>query len=227
MTRQNSLNPVERRPLWNQAHLILKAALLEGRFAPGARIILRDVADELGISLTPVRDAVNHLIAEKALDRGGVGQGGGATVPLLDAHQFDQLMAIRANLEPLATAAAAHLATPQELDALELSLLDMQRSIESGQGAKYLAAHNRFHFGIYSISQLPIIQEVIEVAWLRCGPTLNLALPEYRPGPKRFPHHVAALDALKNRDSNRAAAAIHADIESARVDIFDILIKKL
>lgn len=226
MIRPTSLKPIERRTLWDQAYLTLKAALLEGRYAPGARIILRDVADELGISLTPVRDAVNHLIAEKVLDRGGVGQGGGATVPLLDAHQFDQLMAIRASLEPLATAAAARLATAEELDGLERSMLDMKKSIESAQGARYLAAHNRFHFGIYKMSQLPIVQDVIEGAWLRCGPTLNLALPEYKPGLKRYSHHVDALNALKKRDADKAAAAIHADIESARADVYALLMDR-
>lgn len=76
-------------------------------------------------------------------------------------------------------------------------MLDMKKSIESAQGARYLAAHNRFHFGIYKMSQLPIVQDVIEGAWLRCGPTLNLALPEYKPGLKRYSHHVDALNALK------------------------------
>jgi DNA-binding GntR family transcriptional regulator len=166
------------------------------------------------------------LIAEKVLERGGVGQGGGATVPLLDAHQFDQLMAIRSNLEPMATAAAARLATTEALDGLERSMLDMKKSIESAQGARYLAAHNRFHFGIYKMSQLPIVQEVIEGAWLRCGPTLNLALPEYKPGLKRYAHHVDALNALKKRDADTAAAAIHADIESARADVYALLIDR-
>jgi DNA-binding GntR family transcriptional regulator len=102
----------------------------------------------------------------------------------------------------------------------------MKKSIESAQGAKYLAAHNRFHFGIYKISQLPIVQEVIEGAWLRCGPTLNLALPEYKPGLKRYSHHVDALNALKQRDADKAAAAIHADIESARADVYALLIDR-
>ena len=226
MVRSKSLQPIERRTLWDQAYLTLKAALLEGRYAPGARIILREVADELGISLTPVRDAVNHLIAEKALDRGGVGQGGGATVPMLDAEQFDQLMLIRAGLEPLATVAAARHATNKQLEELERSLMDMKKSIESAHAAKYLAAHSRFHFGIYKISQLPILYDAIEGAWLRCGPTLTLALPEYKPGLQRYPHHVDALNALKARRAEEAAAAIRADIESARADIYALLIQR-
>ncbi len=215
--------PIERDTLWDRAYAALRAALLAGRLAPGARIVLREVADELGISLTPVRDAVNALIAEKVLDRGGVGQGGGATVPLLDADQFRQLMTVRASLEPLAAAAAASRATSEQLHAIEGSLIEMKRSVEDSRTGDYLAAHHRFHFGIYALCAMPIVEQIIEGVWLRTGPTLTLALPEYIPGLKRYEFHVNALDALRRRDADAAAGAIRADIESARDDICALL----
>jgi DNA-binding GntR family transcriptional regulator len=73
--------PVERDTLWDRAYAAIKSDLLAGRLAPGDRLVLRQVADDLGISLTPVRDAVNRLIAERVLEHGGLGQGGGAIVP--------------------------------------------------------------------------------------------------------------------------------------------------
>src|SRR3569623_8367 len=82
------LKSVEHGPLWDRAYVSLKSALLAGRLAPGERLVLRKVADDLGISLTPVRDAVNRLIAEKVLERRGLGPAGGAIVPLLSADQF-------------------------------------------------------------------------------------------------------------------------------------------
>ena len=65
--------------------------------------------------------------------------------------------------------------------------------------------------------------EIIESAWLRCAPTLTLALPQYVPGLKRYPRHVSTLEALRRGDGERAAAAIRADIESARNDIVPLL----
>ena len=225
MTSLPRLNTLQRDTLWDRAYLALKSALLEGRFAPGERIVLRDVADHLGISLTPVRDAVNRLTAEKILDRGGVGNGGGATVPLLNTDQFNQLMTVRSSLEPVATAAAARHATSGQLDAIEASLIAMKRSVSEQRQEQYLAEHYRFHFGIYAICKMPIVQEIIESVWLRCGPTLTLALPEYIPGLKRYAFHVAALAALRDGDAERAAAAIRDDIESARNDICALLDK--
>ena len=219
------MHPIERDTLWDRAYVALKSALLAGRFAPGERVVLRQVADDLGISLTPVRDAVNRLIAERILERGGVGQGGGATVPLLNADQFGQLMTVRSSLEPLAAAAAAARATPEQLDEVEAFLVEMKRSVKENRTEQYLEAHYRFHFGIYAVCKMPIVLEIIESAWLRCGPTLTLALPEYIPGLKRYASHVATLSALRRGDGERAAVAIRADIDSARKDIVALLEK--
>jgi DNA-binding GntR family transcriptional regulator len=219
MTALSKLGPVERSPLWDQAYVSLQASLMSGRFAPGQRILLRDVAEQLGISLTPVRDAVNRLIAERVLERGGVGQGGGAAVPMLSADQFSQLMAVRGSLEPLATAAALQHATSKDLDGIGVALKAMKQAVKDQRTEDYLAAHHRFHFGIYALCRMPIVFEIIESAWLRCAPTLLLGLPGYVPSLKRYPFHVAALQALREGDAGAAAEAIRSDIESARNDI--------
>jgi DNA-binding GntR family transcriptional regulator len=223
MTSLPRLQPLDRDTLWDRAYAALKAALLSGRFAPGERIVLRDVAEDLGISLTPVRDAVNRLVAERILERGGTGHGGGASVPRLDANQFSQLMTVRSSLESAATAAAATRAAAAQLERIEHSLVEMKRSVEEHRTEQYLDAHYQFHFGIYALSGMPIVQEIIENAWLRCGPVLTLALPEYIPSLKRYQFHVDALAALRAGDGPRAAQAIKADIESARDDICVLL----
>ena len=201
----------------------LAPRLLAGKFAPGDRVVLRQVADDLGISLTPVRDAVNRLIAEKVLERGGLGPAGAAIVPMLDADQFSQLMTVRERLEPMAAAAAAAYATPEGLKAVERLLVEMKRSVKENRTEQYLEAHYQFHFRIYDMCRMPIVEEIIENAWLRCAPTLRLGLPQYIPGLKRYEHHVGTLDALRRGDGQAAGEAIRSDIESARTDIAALL----
>lgn len=222
-TSKSGLKLINKDTLWDKAYLSLRNALLAGKFVPGERIILRKVAQDLGISLTPVRDAVNRLAAENVLERGGVGQGGGASVPLLNAKEFDQLMAIRSSLEPLAAEAAAKNATKAEINEISKLLNQMRDLAETGNLGSYLAAHYKFHFGIYKLANQSILLQAIEGAWLRCGPTLNLALPAYKPGQKRHKHHLAALNALKKGDGVAVARAIRADIDSARIDICNLL----
>lgn len=220
---RSRLEPIERDTLWDRAYAALRSALLAGRYRPGDRIVLRQVADELGISLTPVRDAVNRLIAERVLERGGVGQGGGAVVPMLSPDQFDQLMTVRASLEPTAVEVAARQATPQRLAPVAEALDAMKQAITAGDTDRYLQAHHQFHFGIYGLCDMPILQDIVESVWLRCGPTLNLALPQFKPGLKRLGHHEATLAALREAQGSAAAAQVRADIESARADIRAIL----
>jgi DNA-binding GntR family transcriptional regulator len=213
------LNPKEGGALWDQAYTALRSALLAGRYGPGDKILLRNTADELGISLTPVRDAVNRLVAERALERGSVGQGGGATVPLLRPEQFIQLMSVRLALEPMATAMAAERASAENLQDIGNELSRMKTSVEQRHLDGYLEAHHRFHFGIYRLAQAPIILEIIESVWLRCGPTLTLALPSTIPSLKRYPHHAKALLALRDQDAAGASDAIRDDILNARDEI--------
>jgi DNA-binding GntR family transcriptional regulator len=222
-TKKAGLKLINKETLWDKAYFSLKSALLAGKFVPGERIILRKVAQDLGISLTPVRDAINRLAAENVLERGGVGQGGGASVPLLNADEFDQLMAIRSSLEPLAAEAAANNVTKAEISEISKLLDQMRELANTGNLASYLDAHYKFHFGIYKLAKQSILLQAIEGAWLRCGPTLNLALPAYKPGQKRHKHHLAALNALKKGDGSGVAEAIRADIDSARLDICNLL----
>lgn len=206
---------IERTTLWDQAYHALRDGLLEGRFAPGDRILLRDVAGELGISLTPVRDAVNRLVAEHVLERGFGGQGGGAVVPRMAVPHFAELLAIRGDLEGRATARAAEVATAADVAALT-SLLDEMRALIAGDKLdSYLAAHRRFHFRLYGMSKLPVLSGFIENLWLRCGPVLTYVVPAYVRLLKGTDFHQAALQALSRQDPDGAASAIQRDIMEA------------
>ncbi|WP_459615856.1 GntR family transcriptional regulator [Bordetella sp. 2513F-2] len=216
------LKPIERQTLWDRAYGEIRNALLAGRFAPGERILLREVAAELRISLTPVRDAVNHLIAERVLERGTGGQGGGATVPFLDAEQFRQLTIIRADIEARAAYEATAYVKDEDVARLGGCLAAMRKAID-GERLAYLDLHRRFHFGIYGLADMPVILDVIENLWLRCGPVLTAVLPEYVPYLKRVDYHERALRALAERDADGVAAAIRQDISEAGVYIYRLL----
>jgi DNA-binding GntR family transcriptional regulator len=206
---------VERLPLWDQAYAELRTAMLGGRFGPGERILLREVAAELGISLTPVRDAVNRLIAEHVLERGSSGQGGGAVVPRMDVERFDELLTIRCDLEGRAAARAAERTAPDELAVLDALLAEMKTLIRQQKLDAYLDLHRRFHFELYALARMPILEGLIENIWLRCGPVLTYVIPDYVLLEKGTDLHTAALSALRAGDADAAALAIQQDIREA------------
>lgn len=219
----SGLKQIEKFTLWDRAYAELRGALLAGRFVPGQRILLRDVAAELGISLTPVRDAVNHLIAERVLERGTGGQGGGAIVPHVDPDQFRQLTMMRADLESRAAYEAVMHVQDSDITLLREHLALMTGHMNGERRDDYLEMHRRFHFGIYTLARMPIIQDAIETLWLRCGPVLTIVLPEYVPYLKKTDYHAAALEALACRDANGVATAIRQDISEAGDYIYELL----
>ena len=189
--------------------------MLGGRFGPGERILLREVAAELGISLTPVRDAVNRLIAEHVLERGSSGQGGGAVVPRMDVERFEELLTIRCDLEGRAAARAAERAAPGDLGTLDDLLAERKALIRQPNLDAYLALHRRSHLALYAPARMPILEGLIENIWLRCGPVLTYVIPDYVLLEKGSDLHTAALSALRARDADAAAAAIRQDIREA------------
>lgn len=207
--------PLEKSSLSDMAYAALKQALLSGRFAPGERIVLRDLAAGLGISLTPVRDAINHLIAERVLERGPGGQKGGATVPWLDAAQFRQLMLLRADLETRLAAAATANVSPQGVEVLDALVNQMRESIDHENRVVYLDMHRKFHFSLYAHAEMDVVYDITETLWLRCGPALNAVLGEYVPSLKRHDYHREAVFHLKNRNTAGVVDSIRQDITEA------------
>lgn len=218
-----ALKPAQRLTLWDQAYSELKKALLAGKFRPGQRLLLRDLAVELNISPTPVRDAINRLVAERALERGVGGQKGGATVPLIKKDEFAQFIVMRSMLESRLAFDAAARCSAEDVRTLQSTLKEMQRFALERRSDLYLEAHRRFHFCIYSLSSMSIVLDAVENLWLRCGPMLNMVFPEYMHRVKKTDFHSAAVSAFRRKDAEGAAEAIRNDIEQAGRYICDIL----
>nr|WP_163501793.1 GntR family transcriptional regulator [Halomonas socia] len=211
-TNDVPLRKLEREPLWDRAHSQLREALLTGKFEPGKGLTLRYLADMLGISVTPVRDAVMRLVAEGVLRQGPRNS---AIVPQIGAEELRHLIIIRCELEGRAAFEAASRATPLAVQSLEKSLQTMDQSAVDRDYQKYLDAHREFHFGIYNLAAIPPMAAMIENLWLRCGPLLSLVTPSYIRILKRTNYHIDILAAIRNADSNGARQAIVSDIEQA------------
>jgi DNA-binding GntR family transcriptional regulator len=206
------LKKIEREPLWDLAQNQLRDALFGGRFDPGSHLTLRHLAEMFGTSITPVRDAVTRLIAQGILEQGARST---AVVPDIKAESLRQLTLLRVELEGLAAREAAARSSASGLRKLEDHLERMRMLIERGEFEAYLDVHRRFHFGIYEMAGIPLLQELISNLWLRCGPILSFVVPQYVRSLKGTDHHAAVLLALQQKDGAQAEAEIVADINEA------------
>lgn len=209
---RSALQPIERETLWDQVYVQLRDALFAGKFEPGVRLVLRDLANSLGTSITPVRDAVARLVANGVLKQG---PRNAALVPDIGAEGLRHLIIVRTELEGRAAWEAARNANEKEVAELEKLLARMRKLIAERRLASYLDLHRQFHFGIYEMAEIPILHDMIEGLWLRCGPVLSFVLPDYIYLLKGTDHHLKLLEALRKHDPSTAKAEIVADIEEA------------
>lgn len=203
------LTPVGRENLTGRVYGELRMALLEGRMQPGQRLKIRDLAQALGVSETPVREAVMQLVRERALR---MEQAKAITVAGLTLAQYLELREVRAALEGLAAEQAAQRISDAEIRALERAHAELVRAEEAGEAAPAIRANWRFHHGLYRAAAMPELLAVIEGIWLRNGPMLNHLYPHARPTYPGRHRHLDILDGLRARDAAATRAAVVADM---------------
>ena len=142
----------------------LRELLIAGRLAPGEKLSLRRVAEALGVSMMPVREAVSRLAADKALE---VLPGRAVRVPVLTLAQFRELTRIRLVVEGFAVEEAARIVTPVQIDAIERHEAAFREAAKADppDTAGAVAANRHLHFVLYEAAGMPsLIEERMALA---------------------------------------------------------------
>lgn len=206
----SELGQVERgETLTEQTYARLRRALMAGRLSPGEKVTVRGIASALEVSLTPAREAIGRLIAERALD---LKPNRTVTVPLLTRSKYRELLQIRLLLEGLAAERAAANFDDARVAGLERIHEDMAEAIGRSDSKAALEKNEDFHFCIYQRSEMPTLVSIIEGLWLQIGPALNLLTPNYQRSRRGLRHHGEALEAARARDGKALRRAIEQDL---------------
>jgi DNA-binding GntR family transcriptional regulator len=195
--------------LRQQVYESLREALTEGRFAPGQKLTFRYVAGVLGVSLTPVREALRRLVAEGAFE---MNPNRSVRVPLMTRDKALELRDIRATLEGLAAAKAAHLATREQIAGLRRIAREIMAARTRGDSAVDRQKLREFHFAVYAVAEQPTLLRLIEGLWLQTGPYMNLLYPDFVSSPRGPAGRVRLIEALEARDAAAARREMEGDI---------------
>jgi DNA-binding GntR family transcriptional regulator len=187
----------------------LKDAILTGSFAPGQALTVRGVAEALGTSPTPVREALQRLMAEQVLE--GV-PNRYYRVPLMTREKFVEIREIRAVLEGMAAEKASARISPPEIARLRQALVHGEQALAKQNIQAYLTANEEFHFTIYRAAQAPVLLRSIELLWLQVGPYLNYLAADILSTEDLEAFHREAIAALERRDGPAARDAMRNDI---------------
>ncbi|MEF2547137.1 GntR family transcriptional regulator [Aurantimonas sp. E1-2-R+4] len=208
---------VSRVTLGEHVYRDLRELILAGQVAPGEKFTLRGLAEAVGTSPMPVREAVGRLSAEGALE---ILPNRAIRVPIMTRERFGELTIIRMEVEGLAAQFAA-----ERADAAQIAVACAHHERFAAEsrhrdpdGAVALKANKELHFAVYAAADMPQLQQIIDGLWLQVGPVINLDL---RASGRRLKeveahkHHARLIAALKARQADEARAAVAADIRDA------------
>lgn len=205
--------PLQRRRLVDEASQRLREAILDGGLAAGARLRQTDLAERLGISRTPIREALVRLREEGLLEllpRGGV------RVTPLDPDEAVALYDLREVLDGLAARLAAGRRAAAGLTRLERALGRMATSVERGDPTHWFPAHVLFHEEIMRAagnSHLARLAAVVRLSIRQFHPVLLQTATRLADANRE---HRQIFEAIAARDPQAAERAARAHIAAAR-----------
>lgn len=188
----------------------LRRAIMSGRFPPGQAVTIRGLAETMGVSAMPVREALRRLVAERALtllDNRRV------RVPVMTTDRFDELLAARTALETEAAARALPLIDADRLAALHRINAAIDNAVSTKDAETVVEQNLLFHLTMYGARPASVLVPLIESVWLQTGPFMRAALEDL-PAQHADDHHMEALAAIAARDPAALRRAIRADIQS-------------
>ncbi len=201
--------------LQERTYQAVKKALLSGELIAGQSLTVREIAESMGTSPTPVREAVRRLLSEGAFE---LLPNGTVRVRQMNDEQRQHARDIRIMLEGLAARRAAALATPDEIDAIERTNDEMKAAILRGDVKRYCVKNMEFHFLLYQAARSEVVFEIIERLWVQISPFLTVyAIDLVSQRPKKVvkvltTEHDRIIRALRQRDGDEAESAIRADL---------------
>ncbi|SFB78452.1 DNA-binding transcriptional regulator, GntR family [Polaromonas sp. OV174] len=198
----------------NRAYQALKTAVLGGVFYPGTVVTLAKLAEMLGTSEMPVREALKRLTAEGAFE---ALPNRSARVPVLSPLVVRQILELRVELESLAASQAAEHMSKHHIDQLITLDKAMAQALADQQFPLYVALNMEFHFLIYRVAGNEPLLSLIEALWLRMSPVIAFSLTAAKNAATHFDpvglaHHANLIKALQEGNAAKARQEVRADL---------------
>jgi DNA-binding GntR family transcriptional regulator len=208
------------RTLAGAAFIGIRDAVLSGELAPGSKINQNGFAEKLGVSLVPIREALQRLEAEGLVR---IVPHRGAFVSSISRGEMEDLYDVREVLEGMATKHAVLKLRDEDLVQLNSLVSCMERETERSNVAGLLRLNYDFHFRIYQGSGRRFLCHLISGLWEKSA--LYRAAYVNLPGRsgQALREHKAILRTLQNREIRKAVSAIRNNIRQTSLGLLAAL----
>jgi DNA-binding GntR family transcriptional regulator len=207
-----------RRDNVEQVYVRVRDAILEGEIAPGSVMSQVALADDLGVSRTPLREALRMLQSEGLVDARANRR---VTVKPISATDLEELVVMRVALETEAIRLSIARLEPEDLAALEGRLAEMAHFAEAKDYDRWRSPHSAFHRGLTAPA----------------GERINAMLGQLNDHAERYRRvhiqrspkawqtegHREILDAAKRGDREKAAALLADHLSRTAFDVMELL----
>jgi DNA-binding GntR family transcriptional regulator len=197
--------PFSRVVLRDQVRDVLLGRILSGEYAPGSRIVETRIAQELGISQAPLREALRDLEQLGCVVHEPFR---GCSVREFSIDDLLEAFPVRAALESVAARLAAEQITEEQLALLDGFIETMRVAGQEGDAVAESTADAAFHATIVQAARNAVLLRQWEQLQPHARTFISITLPASDRGPVAD-RHLPILDALRSRDPDRAAAAMH------------------
>ncbi|ADG06748.1 transcriptional regulator, GntR family [Kyrpidia tusciae DSM 2912] len=176
----------------------LKEVILSGEMAPGERLVVDQLARELGTSPIPVREAVRRLEAEGWVENTPFV---GARVAPVRVEELEELFTIRLALEPILARTAVRGVTEEDVERLQRLVDEMDQCIEQNNTAQYSRLNYEFHRSLYELSPWKELFRIVITVWERSARSRWIFVQTPDSMPTSQEEHRAMVQALRKRDA--------------------------
>ena len=187
----------ERKSLGQDVFEYLKNAIIDQTIEPGSRLVESKIADMLGISRTPLREALHKLEREDWIEKK---PSGGFQVVTLTKDDIEETFGIRSVLESYAARLVAENSQEKDLIPLEKKMKEYQNCLEKKSNDKLQKINTQFHDLLYGLSKSPKLIKMINQLKSQISMSRQIILKKDEYAQESNDDHVKMLDAIKNRD---------------------------
>jgi DNA-binding GntR family transcriptional regulator len=212
-----------RQPFVSRSSEIVEAledSILRGERRPGDRLDERQLAEEFGVSRTPIREALQRLVASGLVSVRGRS---GAMVAELEPADLLDAFSVVAELEALAAGLAARRSRADDHARLAALHQRCAETAASGAVPAFFLANNAFHHEIAQASRNKVLQAQLRAVTLKTAPYRHHVT--YRPGRmvSSIPEHAEILAAIVSGEATRASALMRSHVALLGEDVTDFL----
>ena len=194
------------------AHEALRDAIVTLNLQPAIAVTEVQLANELGVSRSILREAVQRLQADGLVLREGNGR---LRISPMSSKDIHDLYAVRSAMEQVAVVEVISRITPEQVESLDETLNQLQRVKELGSPGQIAKAGGALHHLILEIADNAIINQVMDVLRLRIERYRNLSSSSIERPSNSLREHQRIVEAIRCRDIEAARKAIAIHIEAS------------